>query len=266
MVKGLVFFDYDGTLVDERDCIYEPTKQTIASVKKLQENGYYCFLATGRALSYLPEAINTLNLNGYVTSNGAVITLNDKIIYGQYFDAAIIQKHMNYCDKHGLNYFLEGNNYVYVKDLNESEFLHFVEYYKMDINWFKSVDELENDQISKITMMCKNADDVQKHGTFLSSEYDICYHRGCFTFDICQKGLSKGTAIDVLKDMHKLNKEDCISFGDGDNDCTLIKNAGYGIVMKKHHASLDEVAYDVTESVLEEGITKALLKYKWIGE
>ena len=41
MVKGLVFFDYDGTLVDERDGIYAPTTQTIESVSKLQKNGYF---------------------------------------------------------------------------------------------------------------------------------------------------------------------------------------------------------------------------------
>ena len=73
MVKGLVFFDYDGTLVDERDGIYAPTTQTIESVSKLQKNGYYCFLATGRALSYLPKAIHTLNLDGFVTSKAKML-------------------------------------------------------------------------------------------------------------------------------------------------------------------------------------------------
>ena len=266
MIKGLVFFDYDGTLVDERDGIYKPTKQTIESVSKLQKNGFYCFLATGRALSYLPKAIETLNLDGFVTSNGAVITLNHEIIHSDYFNIDKIKEMMEYCETHRLNYFLEGNDKVYVKDLKEKEFLHFVDYYKMDMNWFANIDALKEDPISKITFICEHQDDVLKHGSYLSKDYDICYHRGCNTFDICQKHISKGTAIDVLKDKYQLKKEDCISFGDGDNDYALIKHAGYGIVMKQHHPSLDEVAYDCTESVLNEGITKALIKYKWIGE
>lgn len=266
MVKGLVFFDYDGTLVDERDGIYAPTKQTIASVKKLQQQGYYCLLATGRALSYLPKAIDSLQLDGFVTSNGAVITLNDEIIFGHYFDEEEIQRQIDYCETNGLNYFLEGDHKVYVKDLKEKEFLHFVDYYQMDMNWFCELDQYQNDKISKITYICQNDEDAQKHGEHLSKDYDICYHRGCFTFDICQKQISKGTAIDELRNKFHLEKKACISFGDGDNDYALIKHAGYGIVMKKHHPSLDEVAYAYTDSVLEEGISKALIKYGWIGE
>ncbi len=264
MVNKLVFFDYDGTLVDERDHIYEPTLKTRESIKKLQANHTLCFLATGRALSYLPPTIQSLHLDGFITCNGAVITLNDSIIYGQYFSPSQIEAQIHYGEQHGLNFFLEGNQKVYVKDLKEKEFLHFVDYFQMDMNWFTDLNQYPNDQISKITFLAHNQEDVIKHGTLLSKDYMISYHRGCFSFDISQKHLSKGTAIDYLKEHFHLDKEDCISFGDGDNDYALIKHAGYGIVMKKHHPSLDEVAYDQTDSVLEEGITKALLRYGWI--
>ena len=48
--------------------------------------------------------------------------------------------------------------------------------------------------------------------------------------------------------------------------CYEMIKAFDGVVMKKHHPSLDEVAYAYTDSVLEEGISKALIKYGWIGE
>ena len=47
MVKGLVLYDYDGTLVDERDEIYVPTQLTKAAISRLQDLGYLCVLATG---------------------------------------------------------------------------------------------------------------------------------------------------------------------------------------------------------------------------
>ena len=40
MVKGLVLYDYDGTLVDERDEIYVPTQLTKAAISRLQDLGY----------------------------------------------------------------------------------------------------------------------------------------------------------------------------------------------------------------------------------
>ena len=42
MVKGLVLYDYDGTLVDERDAIYVPSNITKKTISRLQDMGYLC--------------------------------------------------------------------------------------------------------------------------------------------------------------------------------------------------------------------------------
>ena len=38
--KGAVFFDYDGTLVDEVDHIKTVTPKTLEAIRRLQDNGY----------------------------------------------------------------------------------------------------------------------------------------------------------------------------------------------------------------------------------
>lgn len=38
--KGVIFFDYDGTTVDEVDEIKTATPTTVESLNKLKENGY----------------------------------------------------------------------------------------------------------------------------------------------------------------------------------------------------------------------------------
>ena len=67
--RGIVFFDYDGTLADKKEGIYLPTKTTIEAIKRLRENKYLTVLATGRALCYVPDM--GIDFGGYVTSNGA---------------------------------------------------------------------------------------------------------------------------------------------------------------------------------------------------
>ena len=69
MVKGLVLYDYDGTLVDERDEIYVPTQLTKVAISRLQDLGYLCVLATGRALSYIPNGAKDLHLDGFLMRN-----------------------------------------------------------------------------------------------------------------------------------------------------------------------------------------------------
>ena len=55
MNRGIVFFDFDGTLVDETARIYRPTAATKEALRQLKENGYLAVLATGRAKCYVPE-------------------------------------------------------------------------------------------------------------------------------------------------------------------------------------------------------------------
>lgn len=86
MIKGLVLYDYDGTLVDERDGIYEVTAKTRKAISLLQDSGYLCVLATGRALSYIPQEAKNLHLDGYVTCNGAYATIHGKEIHKVIFD------------------------------------------------------------------------------------------------------------------------------------------------------------------------------------
>ena len=45
--KGVVFFDYDGTTVDEVDNIATATPKTVESLNKLKENGYLTMLCSG---------------------------------------------------------------------------------------------------------------------------------------------------------------------------------------------------------------------------
>ena len=95
MIKGLVLYDYDGTLVDERDQIYVPTQATRKAISKLQDLGYLCVLATGRALSYIPNGAKDLHLDGYVTSNGAHVTIHGKVIFDDVFSDEELLKLIN---------------------------------------------------------------------------------------------------------------------------------------------------------------------------
>lgn len=50
-MKPMIFFDVDGTLMDNHD--YQVTPSTKKALQKLQENGYKIGIATGRAVNSL---------------------------------------------------------------------------------------------------------------------------------------------------------------------------------------------------------------------
>lgn len=266
MVKGIVLYDYDGTLVDEREAIYVPTTKTKAAIRKLQEQGYLCVLATGRALSYIPNGAKDLHLDGYITSNGAYVTVHGNVIYNDVFCDEELRYLIQYMDEHTINYILEGTNFCYVKDLQEKSYLHFMENFKIPKDNFvkyRSFDEVKG-VIGKITLAFTDTDALNKVVQELKDRYQCSFHRNCDSFDIGKKSIHKGVGAQAIITRYNIPMEQTYAFGDGDNDVELLSTVKYGIAMYQHDAKLDDVAYMVTKSVSKEGIYEALKKMEVI--
>lgn len=266
MIKGLVLYDYDGTLVDERDGIYEVTAKTRKAISLLQDSGYLCVLATGRALSYIPQEAKNLHLDGYVTCNGAYATIHGKEIHKVIFDEMELGKLVAYAKKEDINFILEGNSFCYVQDMEDKEYLHFIENFKIPLDNFvqyKDINQVK-DKISKITLICKNKDHLEEAAKQLENKYQICRHRNCNSFDLGYKQIHKGVGAKAIIDFYHIDYEKTYAFGDGDNDVELLRDVKYGIAMRKHDPKLDAVCCMVTGTVKEEGIYEALKKLEVI--
>lgn len=260
MCKGLVLFDYDGTLVDERDAIYTPTDLTRTAIRQLQEKDYLCVLATGRALSYIPEAARTLGLDGFVASNGAYVAIHDKPVHHDVFADEELIALMEYMDEHSINYFLEAADYCYVKDLQESEYRHLMELYQLPKEGFIAYRDFNQvrGKVEKITLFFHDRSYLEEVGHMLEEHYQCSYHRGADSFDIAHKGVHKGSGVARIVKAYQIPKENTYAFGDGDNDVEMLQSVHCGIAMRKHHPYLDAVADRVCPTVKEEGIYTVL--------
>ena len=72
-MKPMIFFDVDGTLMDNHD--YQVTPSTKKALQKLQENGYKIGIATGRAVNSLKRTgvVDIANWDGFVCNNGQAV-------------------------------------------------------------------------------------------------------------------------------------------------------------------------------------------------
>lgn len=266
MVKGLVLFDYDGTLVDEREEIFVPTAKTKAAISTLQDQGFLCVLATGRALSYIPNGAKDLYLDGYITSNGAYVTIHGNVIHNDVFDDCELQELITYMDKHNINYILEGTTYCYVRNLKDKSYLHFMDNFKVPKDNFiryHRYGEVKG-KIGKITLAFPNREALETAHRHLKLKYKCSFHRNCDTFDIGKLSINKGVGVKEIINNYHVPLDKTYAFGDGDNDVELLSTVTYGVAMYKHNPLLDRVAYMVTESVKNEGIYEALKKMEVI--
>lgn len=76
--KGIVFFDYDGMLIDEVDGIFDMPDSTKEALIKLRENGYAVCVCTGRTKQFSEDVKEYFN--GYVTGMGAYVEIDGEII------------------------------------------------------------------------------------------------------------------------------------------------------------------------------------------
>ena len=76
MYKGVLFFDYDGTLTDKNEKIFFPTEKTRSAIKLLQKKGYIACLATGRSLVYVPQI--EIDFDCMITNNGGYTFYKNK--------------------------------------------------------------------------------------------------------------------------------------------------------------------------------------------
>ncbi len=88
MKKHIVFFDIDGTLLDQHKKLPDSTKEAI---KRLQENGHEAAIATGRAPFMFKELREELGIDTYVSYNGQYVVLNGKVIYKSPLDKRALE-------------------------------------------------------------------------------------------------------------------------------------------------------------------------------
>ena len=73
-----VFFDIDGTLVNDHKSVLKSTKDAIKIVK---EQGVLVGVATGRGPFFVKELMDDLDLDFAVTYNGQYIFTKDRVLF-----------------------------------------------------------------------------------------------------------------------------------------------------------------------------------------
>ena len=79
-------------------------------------------------------------------------------------------------------------------------------------------------------------------------------------FEIFDSKYTKGYGISKLLEIIDMDREKTYAFGDGENDVEMFQVVKHGIAMGGYHKKLEQYAYDFTEDVKNEGITKGLKK------
>ncbi len=255
--KGAVFFDFDGTLVDEREDLFEPTDATKNSIERLKQNGYMTCLATGRARCYVPKI--SFDFDCYVTSNGACAVVDDEFVIDDKISTADMLELKKYFDENGYGFVTENDEKCYFGLRHNEGFIRMMENFNLDMScFFEFPDDPEIVSANKLMFTYEGEESYKKLLEKFGDRYNITRHRSNPSGDLVKKYITKAFGINAVIKSYGLDIRDTYAFGDGENDYDMLTAVGNPVIMERHAARLDKIGGYVTESVVHEGVTRGL--------
>lgn len=267
MKYKLLVLDVDGTLLNSEK---EISRQTLATLLKVQQMGVRIVLASGRStfgLRHLIEKLELKNNNGYLLSyNGAQVidVKNDKVLFEKRIDPAMIPYLEKKAKKNGFGIF------TYHKDLiitTHPENQHIRNEAILNGMEILAVDNLSA-AVDFSPCKCVLVSDHEKELISLKDHWrkrlagvlDV-YRSEPFFLEVVPEFIDKGNTLGVLIEMLGVKAEEVIAIGDGRRDFSMIQMAGLGIAMGNAQDSIIACADYVTESNDKDGVALAVQKH-----
>ena len=277
----IVALDLDGTLLDSEKRLSEVNRDALA---RAAEKGVEIVPTTGRFFGMMPPAVRDLPFVRYA------ITINGAQVYDRETDTAIVRDEipldmalgvMEVLDRYDVIYDCYRQNWGWMTAALQEKAADYAtnEHYLGMVREFrKPVPELKahlretaaNGDVQKIMLFAANRERSAAIDRLrgLSDEIAARFPEIKVTastwnnLELNIRTAHKGNALRRFAEHLGLTLENCMAFGDGMNDFTMVEAAGLGIAMANAEPEVKRVAKDMVPSNDEDGVARGI--EKWI--
>ena len=282
----IIALDLDGTLLDSEKRLSEVNRAALA---RAAEKGVLIVPTTGRFFGMMPPAVRDLPFVRYA------ITINGAQVYDRETDTAIVKDEipldmalqvMELLDRYDVVYDCYRQNWGWMTAALQEKAADYAtneHYLKMVREFRKPVPELKahlretaaDGDVQKVMLFARNGGDGRGGRPRPPAILDPIRRELAAKFPEIKVTASTWNNIELnIKSAHKGNAlkrfaehlgfglENCMAFGDGMNDFTMVEAAGLGIAMENAEPEVKRVAKYVTLSNDEDGVAKGI--DKWI--
>ncbi|WJH35530.1 Cof-type HAD-IIB family hydrolase [Paenibacillus sp. CC-CFT747] len=251
----IVFFDVDGTLYSEVD--REIPESAKVAIKRLHEKGIKVVVATGRPHNLCEELI-ALGIDTLISSNGALVKNQSKVIYKSVISQKIICELSSFAELHGhgISYFTDSISMNGIGVEEERVRNALIETLGL-VDYPSKLNKLSEE----IYCVCLYADESEAR-KFIDNFPQLQFVRfhGYVMNVLETQVVSKSEAIKKVLDYYNIEVCHSIAFGDGGNDLDMLEFVGLGIAMGNGEEQLKQKADFVTKKASEDGVHYALTK------
>ncbi|WP_188207235.1 Cof-type HAD-IIB family hydrolase [Alkalibacillus aidingensis] len=249
--QHIVFFDIDGTLLDQDKKLPKSAKDAIFELK---EEGHEVAIATGRAPFMFEELRKELEIETFVSFNGQYVVYRGEVIYKNPLDQEALHSMNDLATKNGHPMvFLDHED----MKSNVPEHEHVTESISsLKIDQFPTYDPSYKDrEIYQALVFCVEGEEKAYETQYEVFDF-IRWHE--VSVDVIPAGGSKAEGIEKIIERLGVPKENTVAFGDSLNDLEMLSQLEHGVAMGNGHKRAKEAARYETKSVEDDGILHGL--------
>ena len=271
----VIALDLDGTLLDSQKRLSAVNREAL---EYAAAKGVHIVPTTGRFFGMMPEAVRDLPFVRYA------ITINGAQVYDRETDTAIVREEipvgraveiMKLLDGFDVIYDCYRNNWGWMSASLQDK----AEAYATDEHYLKMVREFRNPVqdlkrhlldtepeggVQKVMLFSRNDDPEAKELRAIEKAMAERFPEIKITsstwndLEFNNPSAHKGSSLARFAGHLGFGLENCMSFGDGRNDITMIEAAGIGVAMENAVDEVKSVADYITKSNDENGVAEAI--------
>ena len=254
----VVFFDIDGTIVDDASQILP--ESAVRAVEKLKENGHLAVVNTGRPFSHIDPRVRAMAFGGWICGCGMEIQLSGQTLSARHPAPELcryVRDTVRACKMQVLYETAEGE--ILTDGVFSVHPAAVGEAGRMRAKGFavREIDSQPQPRFMKFVTF--DAQDSEREEFLRRMEpYFTCIDRGGTMLEMMEKGCTKAGGMEELLRHLGMAKADTLAIGDSTNDLPMFRAAGHTACMGGGMEELKKEAEFVTDTVLNDGIEKAL--------
>ena len=277
----IIALDLDGTLLDSEKRLSETNRKAL---ERAAEKGVLIVPTTGRFFGMMPPAVRDLPFVRYA------ITINGAQVYDRETDTAIVREEipldmvlgvMEILDRYDVIYDCYRQNWGWMTAALQDKAADYAtneHYLKMVREFRRPVPELKrhlretaaDGDVQKVMLFAPNRerstaiDCLRKLSDEIAAKFpEIKVTASTWNnLELNIRTAHKGNALKRFAEHLGFGLENCMAFGDGMNDFTMVEQAGLGVAMANAEPEVKRVAKWIAPSNDEDGVAKGI--EKWI--
>lgn len=253
----LIVADVDDTLVKESHMNLNPEYFDV--IRSLQEKGVMFVGASGRQKVSLKKVFEPIKDEIiYLADNGTDIETKDFSVSMKFEDEDYKKLAQEIEDLGGdFQYMPCKPDWAYVDETQE-EFYNLLKKYEYQMEKVKNLVGLKD--ICKISLY--HPEGIPKELELKMKEewadkMDVCI-AGSVYLDFTKKDCNKGNGVSILQKHYGITPEETVTFGNADNDISMIRRSKYGYAVGNASENLKKEAYEIIGEMKDDAVLKKM--------